>query len=220
MVGRRETGRRQWQTAGIDAKPRRRGSLPAVDSEDRGWRQVPAEPGGGGRWQRVTGMATHLFADHARPLRFVLVGGVCGALQLGLLALFLRWDLAPVAANVAAFLVSAQLNFALSARFTWHDRAATKRPAFGLLHRWLAFHGSIAGTAVLNQIVFILGHAVVADLVAAGVGIGVAAIVNFVVQDQLVFRGRRGRADADAVAIPAYRGRFGTSSAKSALPEN
>src|SRR5215218_5136531 len=90
------------------------------------------------RW----GMAlTHLFADWARPLRFVIVGGMCGAVQLALLGLFLRSGAPAIPANAVAFLLSAQVNFTLSSFVTWHDRADATTTGRGLVRRWLRFHG-------------------------------------------------------------------------------
>src|SRR5919197_1644844 len=83
----------------------------------------------------------------ARPLRFALTGGLAGLLQLGLLALLTGrgWPSAP--ANAVAFLLAAQVNFALSFLFTWRDRRRTAP----LWRRWLAFHGAIAAMAFVNQ---------------------------------------------------------------------
>ena len=133
---------------------------------------------GGRAWSLVGG-------DAARPLRFALTGGVAGVTQLGLLALLTRHGWPDLAANGVAFLFAAQVNFALSATFTWRDRL-DGRP---LGRRWLAFHGAIAGMAVVNMLVFAASRTVGPTLVASVLGIGVAAAGNFVVGDRLVFRG-------------------------------
>ncbi len=129
---------------------------------------------------------TFLLSDAARPLRFAFSGGVAAVVQLVLLALLTRhgWD--ELLANVAAFLVSAQVNFALNYTFTWRGR--TGRHA--LWRRWLMFHGSIAGTGLLNILIFAAARHVLPALVASALGIGIASIGNFVVGDRLVFRGR------------------------------
>jgi dolichol-phosphate mannosyltransferase len=128
-----------------------------------------------------------LLGDRARPLRFVIVGGLCALLQLALLALLTRVGLGALPANTAAYLLSAQANFALSDRFIWHDRR-TEHAREGLGRRWLSFHASIAGTFLLNEMVFIVARLALPDLVAAAAGIGIAAIVNFIIQDALTFR--------------------------------
>lgn len=107
-----------------------------------------------------------LFGDAARPL-------------------LTRQGWPELAANGAAFLLAAQINFALSVTFTWRDRLAGQ----GLWRRWLAFHGAIAGMAVVNMLVFAAARAALPALAASALGIGVAAVGNFVVGDRLVFRG-------------------------------
>jgi len=120
----------------------------------------------------------------ARPLRFVGAGAVAGAAQLTLLAVMTSrgWD--DLLANGFAFLLAAQVNFTLSLAFTWQDR----RRSGSLLRRWLLYHGSIAATALLNMLVFILMHPVVPTLAAAALGIATAGIGNYLAGDRLVFR--------------------------------
>jgi putative flippase GtrA len=120
----------------------------------------------------------------ARPLRFAGTGGVACATQLLLLALLTRhgWDTLP--ANLIAFLLAAQLNFALSVAFTWRDR----RTSGSLLRRWLLYHGSIAAMALLNMLVFIVMRPLVPVLLASALGITIAAVGNYLAGDRLVFR--------------------------------
>lgn len=134
-----------------------------------------------------------LRSDRLRPLRFAVVGGLCGALQLAALAGLLRVGVPPLIANVAAFSVAAQLNFALSLCFTWSDRAAAGGRSARLVRRWLGYHGAIAGAAALNQIVFAVARLSIPALPAAALGIGAAALVNFCLQDRLIFRRSRRR---------------------------
>jgi putative flippase GtrA len=130
-----------------------------------------------------------LLSQRARPLRFVFTGGLCGLIQLLLFLLLTRVGWQPLLANIVAFLFSAQVNFLLSISFTWSDRVQTERK--GWLARWLAFHSSILGTALLNQLVFFLAHLLIANQFAAIAGIGVAALANFVLLDRRVFRYRQ-----------------------------
>jgi putative flippase GtrA len=119
----------------------------------------------------------------ARPLRFALTGGLAGLLQLSLLTLLLGrgWPAAP--ANALAFLLAAQVNFALSSLFTWRDRRRTA----SLWRRWLAFHGAIAAMALVNQSVFLAVRTALPALVASAAGIAVAAVGNYLLGDRLVF---------------------------------
>jgi putative flippase GtrA len=129
-----------------------------------------------------------LLSARARPVRFAAVGCACGLLQLVLLVALKLAGLPTIPANVAAYLLSAQANFLLSNRFIWHDRWSKQAHLRDLAQRWMGFHLSIAGTFVLSQAVFIAGRLVMPDVIASALGIGVAAVVNFLVQDRLAFR--------------------------------
>jgi putative flippase GtrA len=129
-------------------------------------------------------------ASGPRLARFACTGGIAGAIQLALLHLWIArgWD--AITANPVAFLISAQANFLLSATFIWGDRDGGTRRGATLLRRWVAFHGSILGTALLNQAVFAVAQQAMPALIAAALVIGAGALVNFVVQDRLVFTHR------------------------------
>ena len=120
----------------------------------------------------------------ARLLRFALVGGGCGLLQLVLLSLFVRWSTVSAAANSAAYLGTAQLNVVLSDRFIWSDR----REGSKAWRRWFAFHTSIAGAFVVSQLVFLTALPLVPVTMASALGLALAALLNFAVQDRLTFR--------------------------------
>ncbi len=126
-----------------------------------------------------------LLSEPARLLRFIVTGGIAGLLQLGLLDLFTRlagWH--PIPANMVAFIVAAQVNFLLSTYFTWRDRQQQER----LVTLWLSFHGSILGTALVNNLVFIVARMAMPTLLASALGIAIAAILNFALLNRFVFR--------------------------------
>jgi putative flippase GtrA len=125
-----------------------------------------------------------------RPARFALTGGLAGLGQLALLTLFTRWGWAPDLANATAFLLAAQLNFLLSSTFTWRDRLAGQSGPRVLWRRWLAFHGAIAGMAVVNMLVYTAARHALPVLAASALGIAAAAAGNFLLGDRLVFRPR------------------------------
>jgi len=125
-----------------------------------------------------------LFGQATRPLRFALTGGIAAVTQLALLALLTGHGWPTLPANAVAFLLAAQVNFALSSTFTWRDRSAGR----GLRRHWLAFHGSIASMAVVNMLVFLAARTALPTLAASALGIGAAAIGNFIIGDRLVFR--------------------------------
>jgi len=141
-----------------------------------------AKPGGRRSGRRLLGLL--LWADGARPLRFALTGGTSGLIQIGLLAVLVAHGWPSLRANLAAFLMAAQVNFALSTLFTWSDR----RVAQALARRWLLFHCSIAGMAALNMLVFAACRTWLPDLAAAACGIVAAAAGNYALGDRLVFR--------------------------------
>jgi putative flippase GtrA len=138
-----------------------------------------------------------LLTTAARPLRFAATGLTAGLVQLGLLAVLTGLGWPDLAADVVAFALAAQINFALSARFTWRDRVDA-RP---LWRRWLAFHGAIAGMALVNLAVFALARTALPAVAASAAGIAAAAVGNFVLGDRVVFRPQRvGVGASDAAA--------------------
>jgi putative flippase GtrA len=72
-----------------------------------------------------------------RVLRFAAVGVTCYLVQLGLLHL-LQSILHLYVADVAAFLLSAQVNFALSLILTWADRRGSER----VVWQWIKFNAN------------------------------------------------------------------------------
>ena len=127
----------------------------------------------------------------ARPARFAAVGGLCALLQLAFLFALSQLGMPSLPANVVAYLLSAQANFVLSDRFIWHDRRATSADPIG--RRWLSFHLSIAGTFLVSQAVFLIAVAFVHYLLASALGIALAAVINFAIQDRLTFRAAHAR---------------------------
>ncbi len=131
-----------------------------------------------------------LFSPAGRPVRFAITGGLAALLQLTLLTLLTGQGWTPDLANIVAFLLAAQFNFAASSVFTWRDRLSAG-PAVSLPRRWLAFHGSIAGMAVVNLLTYTAARHVLPVVDASIVGIAAAALGNFFLSDRLVFRPRR-----------------------------
>jgi putative flippase GtrA len=135
-------------------------------------------------------LRARFFSPNARLVRFAVTGSLAALAQLTLLTLFTSRGWHAISANAAAFLLAAQLNFILSSVCTWADR----RTGQGIGRRWLLFHGSIAGMAVVNMAVFAAMRLAAPDLAASAAGICVAAIGNFFIGDRLVFRARTHRA--------------------------
>lgn len=131
-------------------------------------------------------------------LRFAATGGLAALVQLGLLAALTGGRRAPLPAEGAALLASTQVNFVLSYLYTWRDRRLPAGTPRALLRRWLAYHGTVAATALLNMGVFVVSRADLPVLAASALGTAVAAALNFVAGDRLVFRMR----DRDTTGRP------------------
>jgi putative flippase GtrA len=125
-----------------------------------------------------------LFAEPSRPLRFLCVGALATVTQLGLLAGLTALGWSPALANGLGLLAATQVNFALSSVFTWRDRRRTRRT---LPLRWARFMGLVATTLLLNEAVFLAARVALPTLVAAGLGSGLMAVLNFTLGDRFVF---------------------------------
>ena len=135
-------------------------------------------------------------SSRLRPLRFALTGGTAGVVQLVMLRCLEGVGVPGLLANGLGFLISAQVNFLLSQAFTWADRGLDRAAGETLGRRWARYHVAIAGTALLNMLVFAVARMALPDLVASALGIGVAAVANFILGDRLVFHDREQRGEA------------------------
>ncbi len=128
-----------------------------------------------------------MFSDSARWFRFACTGGLGAVVQLILLKIMTAYGWNPILANAIAFLVSAQVNFLFNSLFTWGDRRA--HASFNVwFRRWLTFHSTIAGTAILNMLIFTIAHLFVPTLIASVLGIVCASFINFMSMNKLVFK--------------------------------
>jgi putative flippase GtrA len=148
---------------------------------------------------------SRLFSGKARPIRFFLVGQTATLTQLCVLYALTSLGWLPGVANAVALVFSSQVNFLLSATFTWRDRDAleTRRERNGttaliILGRWARFMSGIAVTTLLNDGLFILLERALPVLVAAIVSSGVIAVLNYLMIDRLIFTRRRRNASMPA----------------------
>jgi putative flippase GtrA len=126
-----------------------------------------------------------------RVVRFVLVGGTCGLVQLSVLhALVVGPGMNERLANLlVAFPVSMEMNFVLSQFFTWRDRLSPALRPHRFLARLAMFNlSAISTSGVVNQGVFNLLNLFIWYIPAAALGILAAAVANFLLNDRLVFR--------------------------------
>jgi putative flippase GtrA len=149
---------------------------------------------------------SRLFSGKARPIRFFLVGQTATLTQLCVLYALTSLGWLPGVANAVALILSSQVNFFLSATFTWRDRDALERrgertggTTRSILGRWARFMSGIAVTTLLNDGLFILlERTSLPVLVAAIVSSGVIAVVNYLMIDRLIFRRKRHSAPTPA----------------------
>jgi putative flippase GtrA len=124
----------------------------------------------------------------ARLVKFALVGGSCGLVQLAILHTLVTSGFEEHLSNLVAFIVSMELNFVLHQFVTWRDRWSPSLHPAKLLGRLLLFNASASSTGVINQGVFAIFNLFIWYLPAAAIGIGVAAFTNFLLNDRLIFR--------------------------------
>lgn len=151
----------------------------------------------------LVGRVRHLlFADNARFLKFATIGGSGVIVNQGILWLLadvvllgLPPDVRIPIAGVFAIGVSIFTNFLLNDLWTWGDREKLGRRHF--FQRLAKYYLVASAAAGLNYGLLLLGWKVVGlhHLVANLIGIGLAMVVNFIIQNRWTFR-ERSRDDA------------------------
>lgn len=132
-----------------------------------------------------------------RVVRFGMVAVSCTLLQLLILEYLNHLGVDRVLANGVGFVVSAQVNFALSALFTWRDRKPrlarhTKSLKAAIARIWVARWAKFNLTALvalaINEVVFAIALHVGVKLIAgSAAGILSGAIVMFSVNHYVTF---------------------------------
>jgi putative flippase GtrA len=142
--------------------------------------RIPTRP------SELVELARTLFAN--RLARFLAVGGTCGVIQLSILHALVVSDVEAHLANLAAFIVSMELNFVLSQFFTWRDRWSPTLSFGKVMGRLALFNVAATTTGSVNQGVFAVFNLFIWYMPAAAIGICLASITNFLLNDRLVFR--------------------------------
>ncbi len=125
-------------------------------------------------------------------VKFLIVGGSAVALNLLLLYLMVRYlglstRLGENVANATSMELSIIYNFFMSRAITWADRP--KESGRRLLIQMLKFHLAIGMTILFRLALFpILQLFGVFYIINAVIGIAIAAAINFVIYDTLVFK--------------------------------
>ena len=131
-----------------------------------------------------------------RVVRFAMVGGICAAFQFAVNLLFRVAEIPAVAGFALSFVVSAQLNFLLSDRFTWGGRRDGAGVRWRIGTRWLTYNLSTVAALVVSSTAFALASLVVDNAVAVLFGIAAGSVLTFFVGDRVIFASR-----ADRVAM-------------------
>ena len=142
------------------------------------WTPVVAATPGEGRFARVL-----------RPAQFAAIGAGCALAQLGLLALLTERTALGSWSNAAAFLIAAQLNFALNSLLTWRDRM--ERQPRALLRQLAGFNALILVAVIFNQAIYVVALALVPYLLAGAIGIVATTLAKYLIADRWIFPSRR-----------------------------
>ena len=90
-----------------------------------------------------------------RLFRFGSVGTFCTLLHVALMH-YMTYVVGPIPANAAGFLVSSQVNFLLSYRFTWRD--SERKAGKQLVATWLQFDLVVVAAVLLNSLAFVVAR--------------------------------------------------------------
>jgi len=127
-----------------------------------------------------------------RVKRFLIVGSSAAIVNFALMiifveALFFNTYVLKNIANAISIEVSVFYNFLLSRIWTWGD--APKRQGKGLVSQFVSFNlAALTGILVRILIFAALERIDVFYLLNLTIGIGLAALVDFVLYDKLIFR--------------------------------
>ncbi|HLH71654.1 MAG TPA: GtrA family protein [Chloroflexota bacterium] len=125
-------------------------------------------------------------------IRFGFAGGLATFCQLALLAALVSFGLEKSYAHILALLTSAQISFFLNRKVTWIDRRSSDETRASLLGKLVYFNAMIAVSMLVNQFTFMAAAAHIHYLLAGALGILVAASINYIVSDRVVFAVQRG----------------------------
>lgn len=125
-----------------------------------------------------------------RPAQFAAIGAGCAAVQFGLLIAFNEGTSLGSLSNAVAFLISAELNFALNIVLTWGDRVA--RGPMASFVRFFGFNLLTLVAVSFNQAIYVVALHFVPYLVAAALGLAFTTVAKYFVADRWIFRKRGG----------------------------
>jgi dolichol-phosphate mannosyltransferase len=127
-----------------------------------------------------------------RIKKFIIVGSSAAFVNFALMILFVealsfQTHLLKNVANVVSIEVSVFYNFLLSRIWTWGD--APKKQGKGIILQFVSFNLAALTGVLLRIIIFaILDKFGVFYIINVALGIGIAAVVDFILYDKLIFR--------------------------------
>jgi putative flippase GtrA len=123
-----------------------------------------------------------------RLIRFGIVGGMTGLVQIVMLEAFKSLGFSAVAAYALGLIVSCQFNFTLNSLVVWGDRPLGRERGHALTRRWASYHACIAFAVGVNFIVFVIARGGMPDIGAALTAIACSTLIKFLSLDRLAFR--------------------------------
>jgi len=114
--------------------------------------------------------------------RYFFTGGAAAMVDAGGFALLHEFEVVPLIAAVSSFVVAAMVNFLLTSRFVFRQRATGRKFT-------LFFITAIFGLAVnVGVTMYTIMHIYIDPRLAKIVGISVAFFLNFTLNNCIVFR--------------------------------
>ncbi len=129
-----------------------------------------------------------LDSGFGRLVRFGVVGGATGLIQLLMLIVLKANGIGAAVAYAIGLVISCQFNFALNTFLVWGDRPVVSNWLRSTFRRWVAYHISIALSIALNYGIFLVARGYMGDIIATLVAIGGSTLVKFVSLDRLAFK--------------------------------
>ena len=139
----------------------------------------------------LTARLDTLLTRTPRLIRFGAVGSACALLQLAVLGVLGHIGLELHIANVIAFILSTQVNFALSSAITWRDRRGLHGSRGNVARRLAGYNALALGSLLINQAVFTVALPHLPYLAAGVVGILAGMLLTYAISGQFLFRRQR-----------------------------
>lgn len=137
----------------------------------------------------------HIQDNKYRMFKFFISGSSAAIINLGLLYILVAYfqfntRFLENIANALSMEISIMYNFILSRFWTWND--AKKEYGPKLLVQCISFHLAVGFSIGIRLIMFpILQFFGVHYIINAIIGIGTAAVVNYILYDRIIFKKRR-----------------------------